>query len=533
MKFENNSKYGRNEDLIDNNREDIAPEPNSASIKDSLVAEGVFDKLMEQDMEGEVEAEDLHTNKETVVKVSTGVEEAGVIVDVDEDAKEEAEAEENINRRRRTFARILIIIFLVIALVFTRCSGPRRIGNFEVPAEENIEITVWSISTETDAFHQSYLRAIQVFEENNPGVTIRFETFDNESYKTKIRLAVATNELPDIFFSWGGGFSRPFVSSGKVLALDDFYEEYSYYLPITMLENVIFDGRIYGSVMTTPVSATFYNRAIFREHGLEAPNTWEDLIRICEVLIEAGITPMGISAKDTWVLAMLYDAIALKTMGPDNFRAALIQEEGSFDEEGLRLSAAKFVDLVEMGTFSRRASVLSNDEAIAEFLVGEVAMFTTGSWMAGSIQTDTDNPDDFGVFRVPLINESNAQITDFMGGGLDTLMVAASTPHPELASRAVFELTRYISKYAYLEGAGIPAWRIDFDDREVNPLTKQVAEYAASATSFTPWADTFMEADDASLYLSLLQQLFLGRIAPEEFVQLNIEMRGDGMYVRY
>ena len=500
MKHEKYYENGRDENLIDNRQREKGEEHSGISIRDSLVEEGVFDEE----------------------------------IFVDADAEEEAEVEEYINRRRRTFARILIIIFLVISLVFTRCGGPRRIGNMDIPEEENIELTVWSISTETDAFHPSYLKAIAIFEEKNPGVTIRFETFDNESYKTKIRLAVATNELPDIFFSWGGGFSRPFVNSGKVLPLSDFYLEYSDYLPMTMLENVIFDGKIYGSVMTTPLSATFYNRAIFRDHGLESPNTWDDLIRICEVLIDAGITPMGISAKDPWVLAMLYDAIALKTMGPENFRATLMQEGSSFDKDGFRVATDKFVELVEMGAFSTGASVLSNDEAIVEFVNGQVAMFTTGSWMAGSIQTDTNNPNDFGVFRVPIINYEKAQITDFMGGGLDTLMVAASTPYPQLASRAVFELTRYISKFAYLDGAGIPAWRIDFDDRDVNPLTKQVAKYAANATSFTPWADTFMEADDASLYLSLLQQLFLGGITSEDFVRLNTTMRdSDGLHVGY
>ena len=146
-------------------------------------------------------------------------------------------------------------------------------------------------------------------------------------------------------------------------------------------------------------------------------------------------------------------------------------------------------------------------------------MFTTGSWMAGSIQSDAMNPEDFGMFPIPVINPRQAKITDFMGGGSDTLMVAATTEHPELAIRAVFELTRSISKYAYLDGAGIPAWRIDFDDSGVNPLTREVADFAATATSFTLWADTLMEADDASVYLTLLQELYLGGIEPEEFVR--------------
>jgi len=419
---------------------------------------------------------------------------------------------------KRILTRIILPVFLMLGIISCG-NGPEVHHGFGEEQGETIELVLWTIATETDAFHRSYLRAIAAFEEANPGVRIRFETFDNESYKTKIRLAVATNELPDIFFTWGGGFSRPFVSSGKVLYLDEVYKEFSEDLDINVLSNVIFDGRIYGSVTTTPISVMFYNRAIFKDHGLEAPQTWEELVYICQVLIDAGITPMGISAKDSWVLAMLFDGIALKIVGSQQFQRVLVEREESFNSQGFLEAAQKFRELVDMGAFVGRGNFISNDEANAQFFAGEVAMFTTGSWIAGSIQTDATNPEDFGMFPIPVINPKHAAITDFMGGGSDTLMVAATTKHPDVAKRAVFELTRSISKYAYLDGAGIPAWRIDFDDSEVNPLTRKVADFAAAATSFTLWADTLMEADDASVYLTLLQELYLGGIEPEEFVR--------------
>jgi len=434
-----------------------------------------------------------------------------------------------VKKNNRKIKRIVVLALLPFSLMLGMIScgdGPRVHHGLGEEQEEVVELVLWSIATETDAFHQSYLNAIAAFEEANPGVRIRFETFDNESYKTKIRLAVATNELPDIFFTWGGGFSRPFVSSGKVLHLEDVYEEFSEELDMNVLSNVTFDGRIYGSVTTTPISVTFYNRGIFRDHGLEAPETWEELVYICQVLIDAGITPMGISAKDSWVLAMLFDGIALKTVGSQQFQRVLVERGESFNSQGFLEAAKKFRELVDMGAFVERANFISNDEASAQFFAGEVAMFTTGSWLAGSIQTDATNPEDFGLFPIPVINPRYATITDFMGGGSDTLMVSATTQHPDLAKRAVFLLTRSISKYAYLDGAGIPAWRIDFDDSGVNPLTREVADFAATATSFTLWADTLMEADDASVYLTLLQELYLGRIEPEEFVRAMANQLG-------
>lgn len=54
------------------------------------------------------------------------------------------------------------------------------------PSQSNqpVQLVLWSIATESDAFHNAYNKAIADFEKANAGVTIIHETFENESYKT-------------------------------------------------------------------------------------------------------------------------------------------------------------------------------------------------------------------------------------------------------------------------------------------------------------------------------------------------------------
>ena len=342
-------------------------------------------------------------------------------------------------------------------------------------------LTMWTIATESDSFHKPYLQAIKEFEKNHPGVKINMETFENESYKTKIKAAVAANELPDIFFTWSGGFSESFVSSGKVMCLDDYYKNYEKEISKTALANDIYDGKLYGSVTCTPVSVMWYNKEMFKKQGVEVPATWDDFKAVCKKFIDAGIKPIGTSVKDTWVLAMLHE------------------------------------ELVDMGAFIDGATGLSNDEASASFYAEQVPMYFTGSWMGGSIVTDAEKPDNFAVAPIPVVNSKNASVTDFMGGGSDTLMVSANTKNKDLAAAAAFEITRGVSKHAYLSGAGIPAWTVDYDASSVPALTQQVADIAGKATSYTLWFDTLMSSDDAGEYLTLLQSLFAGDLKPEEF----------------
>ncbi|NLK20665.1 MAG: extracellular solute-binding protein [Epulopiscium sp.] len=418
-----------------------------------------------------------------------------------------------------------LLCVVMAASIFVGCGKQANQPNQgETPGTEGntstqgANLTLWSIATESDAFHSAYTRAIADFEEANAGVKVKHETFENQSYKTKIKSAVAANELPDIFFTWGGGFSRPFIDAGKVLPLDDYFAPYQGQISDAALSNVMYDGKLYGSTFTTPLSAIFYNKKLFDDNGIKVPTNWDEFIAACKTLKDNGITPIGISAKDTWVIAMTHDNLVLKSAGPEKVNAALTKSGQSYNDADFINASAKLRELIDMGAFPEGAAGLSNDEASAMFYNGTAAMYTTGSWMAGSIQTDPENPEDFDVYPFPAVG-GNGKATDLMGGATDSFMVNAATPNKDIAAKAAFEITKGISKYAYLDGAGIAAWQVDYDDSPVPELTKKVAELASTATSFTIWYDTLMEAEDAGEYLTLLQELYMGNISPEDFAK--------------
>ena len=411
----------------------------------------------------------------------------------------------------------LFTIFTMLVTTFGGCDTSDATSGDTGSSDEQRVITLWTIATESDAFNAPFVQAIKDYEESHPDVKIEMETFENQAYKTKLKSAVASNELPDIFFTWGGGFSKSFVESGKVLALDEYYEQYKDELPEAAVSYATYDGTLYGTTYVTTVSMLYYNQKIFAQRGLTAPQTWEDLLPICESLNSANITPIALSAKDTWGLAMLHDALALKSAGHDKVRKALTREGQSYNIPEFLVAADKLRILIDIEAFSDKAANLSNDEAQAAFIDGEAAMYIMGSWTGGVISTDANDASDFDVVPIPEIN-GNAKATDFVGGAVDTLMVNAKTADKDLSANAAFELARSVSQYAFLDGAGIPAWTIDYDTKMVNPLSAKIADYTKHATSFTLWFDTLMEAEDAAEYLTLLQKLYANEIDAQEFV---------------
>lgn len=411
------------------------------------------------------------------------------------------------------------LLVILIIIPFTACRQEPAVSSPPTP-QEQITLTLWSIATESDNYHQPYLNAIADYEAAHPNVKIDLETFENESYKTKLKSAVASNELPDIFFTWGGGFSQPFVEAGRVLCVDEAYKNYINELPEVMLTNLTFDGKKYGSVYTMNVSMLFYNKDMFARYGLQPPSTFDELKTVCQTFIDDGVTPLGISAKDIWNLAMTHDQLTLKSAGADSVRHVLAKYGTiSYDSQDFLVASSHFAELVGMGAYSKNAIMLTNDEATQTFYDGTVPMYITGSWMVSDFYLKSQTPDAFDCIPVPVVNYANADASDFMGGPSDSLMVSASTKYPEVAAEAMFEISRSISKYAYLSGSGIAAWNIDYDASTVRPLTRKIAGLVQNATSLTLWFDTLMQAEDTGVYLDKLQQLYLGEITAQQFVE--------------
>ncbi|KRF08127.1 hypothetical protein ASG89_17015 [Paenibacillus sp. Soil766] len=113
-----------------------------------------------------------------------------------------------------------------------------------------------------------------------PNVEIEHTGIGGEAYKTKIKTASAANELPDIFFSWGGGFAQPFVAGGRILPLQDLAKDGTIdKLVAGTTDNFTFDSKLYGLPTNIATANLYINTELFQAAGAKVPATWEDLLR--------------------------------------------------------------------------------------------------------------------------------------------------------------------------------------------------------------------------------------------------------------
>jgi raffinose/stachyose/melibiose transport system substrate-binding protein len=63
--------------------------------------------------------------------------------------------------------------------------------------------------------------AARRFEADHPGCLVEIQTFENDDYKTKLAVELASGTPPDILFTWGGGPLAEYAKAGKVMDLTD------------------------------------------------------------------------------------------------------------------------------------------------------------------------------------------------------------------------------------------------------------------------------------------------------------------------
>ncbi len=386
---------------------------------------------------------------------------------------------------------------------------------------EDITLNLWTIAVESDASYETFTNAIADFEAAHPGVKINHEPTQNEQYKIKIKAAMsAGTDLPDVFFTWGMGFLGEFVNAGRVLCLDEYYDAYKDELPENMTANASYDyegGKLYGVPYTMSEVVLFANMELLASVGYDhIPTTIEEMNECCDKLLEAGITPFGVSGKELWCLSEYLEPLMIKSVGTERL-IKMYNGEESWNNPDVIAAVEAFQNMVNKNYFDPNAAALGNDEVKTNFIAGKYAFYQNGSWNCGDIDA-SENPAKFQAGLFPVLNPDNASLYELIGGPNNTLAVTATTEHKEEAVAAAFELGRAMSDADYKKGANLPCWAPD-PEAQVSDLVASVADIAAKAEGMVLFGDNFLSADQANTYLDFIGLAYAGEISPEEFAQ--------------
>lgn len=406
------------------------------------------------------------------------------------------------------------IVALVVALAML-------LSMTSVFAEANDVVTlkvasIWS--AETEANRAPFMKTIEEFEAAHPEINLEIEWYEANQWKELGETLALSDSLPDVFYWNAGGVLWNLVSTGDIMALNDYLtDDIMARLEPGTLTNMTFDDKVYELPYTNATSMLYCNTELFEKYGLAVPTTWDELIAVIDAFVAAGVTPMTVGGGDHWPTNMYSDIITLRFVGDAAYRAALYKTEGgTFMSQDMQDSVAAFQELIDHKAFPDNVASLTRDESEVPYFAGEVPMYVHGQWFSGSLSPEMQQK----VVAVKFPAVGRGHDNDFMGGPAEGFCVSAYTAHPAEAFTACQFFAEGLSFNGYVAGAGLPAWKADFSAyTEINPVMVMIKDAVAGADSLLLWGNTALSGDDAVLIGDTVFDVLKGEMTPAEWCE--------------
>ena len=270
---------------------------------------------------------------------------------------------------------------------------------------------------------------INRFEKENPDITVKYNLYDHESYKTTIRNWLVTSP-PDVVFWYAGNRMKAFVDRGLFEDVSDIWtdnnmkQDFAAAAPAMTVQ-----GKQFGVPYTYYQWGIYYRKDIFEQYGIAEPKTWEDLKSASATLKENGVAPFAIGTKYLWTAAGWFDYINMRTNGLD-FHIQLMEGKVSYSDERVKKTFANWAELVEPGYYLENHASYSWQEAQPFLYNGKAAMYLMGNFITPNFPEELDGKMDF--FQFPVIDSSVPMSED---APMDTLHIPSKAKNKEDARK--------------------------------------------------------------------------------------------------
>lgn len=385
--------------------------------------------------------------------------------------------------------------------------------------EESRTIRMWSNAIKSSTERYAYDKAAQEMRELYPDVILDWTATESEAYKTKLASAAAANSgvLPDFYLSWSAANLRDLVESGRAYNLNGVYEKHRQQLPEHMCKNMTVDGIMYGIPIGYSAIHLYFNLDLLKSVGYTlVPNTFEELLICCDKLRAVGVYPFGCASygNETWCISEYFETILLKICGEQELDRLFLGKK-TWENEDVIKAAELLQTLVRGEYIDPNCANMSNEEVCRRFINGEYAFYINGSWQSPNIAANMSDP---AIGDFPVIDPARASAGTCIGGPNVSFVVSPFAEDPEFVAEYAFELARRIAKYEYLSEAYLPAWKIDYDDSQVNALSVQAAHDALEKGGMVLYGDNMISSyQDIRNYFLSLYHLCALNYDPETF----------------
>ncbi len=420
----------------------------------------------------------------------------------------------------------LLAIILALCMVFSMAAcgskqarNPETTGSETKPSVQNSGATneepreaelniMMSFPQYMDQW-ETYVKQFEekMLAEENIKVTVNLEMPSSDQYESILQARLSGDDAPDLYTLHCNNLATYndagylYDLSGEALA-DVIYEN--------VKQTVTIDGKLLAVPIESQAWGVLYNKAIFEECSLKAPDTLSDLESICETLKAKGYTPFMLAFQEQWVPQLmtgltLGDIVSGKL---NDWLERMYKDEGSYEEVR---EIFDVIDLI-MANGTDRAMEEGSEAGAADFALGNAAMFVQGTWASNTIMTT--NPDmKLGVFALPINEDPNCTRVNLSTS--TTLAVHPDSQELDLALKfANYVLDAKDSSALFQSCSFNPL--ADCHDYEAYSWVADASAYVAAGRAYQ---DLVLPSSVTDEQGRLLQEYYVGSVTVDEIIE--------------
>lgn len=385
--------------------------------------------------------------------------------------------------KKKVLAALLCAAMVATSLVGCGGSDGKESGKKDGESELSGELVIALWDNRTMELFES-LDLEGRFQELYPDVTLEFEKLkDDTEYWNAMKMRAAANQLPDVMFNKTFTLSRfkeYLVDISDLKAVEDNKVASGYAV----------DDKILGIPLTMSSEYVYYWKDMFKEAGVEVPDTWAELEEVSKKLQDyygkdnGDYMAFAIGGKDEWTTYPFAEFMpSLISGNGQNWNTMAGQDEPFAEGTDVNTAFKKIDSLFSSGVFGKDPLGLSNDQAYNLFATKQSSIIAAGARALKSFKDTAESTDELGTFYLPVRDDESEPFRTVTQGDL-FLSVTSHCENPELAK-------------AFVEFCFSEDWYPDHiksipDDSASKTFTKEKDPILAQADELQPEAEIIM-----------------------------------------
>ncbi|MDD2958565.1 MAG: extracellular solute-binding protein [Lachnospiraceae bacterium] len=304
-------------------------------------------------------------------------------------------------------------------------------GGMTAYAEGTSELTIFWGSEESTEYTDYMNQVISEFEAANPDIKINLFLVSDPEGQAKQQMAAGGG--PDLI-NIDSTSMHIFASSDYLVPLDSYAQQYNWSSRFDqwVVDSLSYDGQWYGLPGMMDGMVVYYNDDLFQENGWKIPESYDELVSLCQQMTEKNILPFAYGTSDykqanQWWISQAFCA----GMGQEDLHK-LLQGELEWTSDEVRNTVDQLVNLWKNNYIYKDSAAITMDEARSLFTTGKAGMYMSGTWEAAPL--DEANPDfTWKVYQMPSWRDGVDSVLPVALGG--SFSINAKCENPDAAAK--------------------------------------------------------------------------------------------------